>query len=169
MIFQLRLAPRASSVRQPVSPCWTLRSARAVPALRALGSLGFRSAGPWLSRTSRPAGSGLSPRPIHAAPGSSVAGSLLAAHSRHPNRDPLSRQPHRSRIAAVTHPGTAVVPRVARPRERDYFIVQQLVNVHQPQRNQSADQLHLGVDVRGPSSHGKPAPVSKRRSLRDGF
>jgi hypothetical protein len=54
----------------------------------------------------------------------------------------------------VTHPGTAIVPRVARPRERDYFIVQQLVNVHQPQRNQSAEREE------------SRARVDSRRSLR---
>ena len=36
---------------------------------------------------------------------------------------------------------------VARARQRRHFLVEQLLDVHQPQRDQGPDQLHLGIDV----------------------
>src|SRR5437867_3962865 len=70
---------------------------------------------------------------------------LFAAHPRHPDRHLLPVQHHRPRITSVTRPGRAVRVRVARTRQRFDLLVEQHLNVHQSQWDQTPDQLHLRV------------------------
>ena len=70
------------------------------------------------------------------------------ANAGHTNRHTLPRQTHRPRVAAVTAPlDRLVFPGVARAGQRRHFLVEQLLHVQQAQRDQGADQLHLGVQL----------------------
>ena len=70
------------------------------------------------------------------------------ANPGHPNRHALPRETHRPRVTAVTATtDRRVLPGVARARQRRHLLVEQLLYVHQAQRNQRTDQLHLGVQL----------------------
>ena len=65
-----------------------------------------------------------------------------------PNRHALAGQPDRPGVAAMPAPADCrVFAGVALASQRGHFLVEQLLDVHQPQRNQGSDQLHLGIDL----------------------
>ena len=68
------------------------------------------------------------------------------ANPGHANWHALAGQPDRPG-SAMTRPPTDGALRGALARQRGHFLVEQLLDVHQPQRNQGPDQLHLGIDL----------------------
>ena len=70
------------------------------------------------------------------------------ANPRHANRHALAGQPNRPGIAAMTAPADRhVLAGVAFARQRRHLVVEQLLHVHQAQRDQGPDELHLGVEL----------------------
>ena len=66
----------------------------------------------------------------------------------HANWHALAGQTDRSGVAAMTTPADrCVLAGIAPARQRRHLLVEQLLDMQQPQRNQGPDQLHLGVDV----------------------
>ena len=68
------------------------------------------------------------------------------ANPGHANRHALAGQPDRPGVATMTAPAERVFA-VAFASQRGHFLVEQFLDVHQPQRNQGPDQFHLGIDL----------------------
>ena len=70
------------------------------------------------------------------------------ANPGHANRHALAGQTDRPGVAAMTAPSDRrVLAGVPLASQRCHLRVQQLLHVHQAQRDQGADQLHLGVHL----------------------
>ena len=70
------------------------------------------------------------------------------ANPGHANRHALARQADRLGVAAMTAPAhRRILAGVALARQRGHLRVEQLLDMHQAQRDQGPDELHLGVHL----------------------
>ena len=70
------------------------------------------------------------------------------ANPGHANRHALAGQPDRPGVAPMTAPADCrVFAGVAFASQRGHFLVEQFLDVQQPQRNQGPDHFHLGIDL----------------------